>query len=147
MCCFQVPSYSDLKNFALLMTPVRDCNLDEYYEMASGQSDKLSIFRGFFDCLASGVQYLRSTTVRHRDIKPQKVIVKGDRVYLTDFGIAHSWENFNRPTTTEDSGKTLVYAAPEVIKIEPRNTAADIWSSDAYISNCQLYSTVDRFKT
>jgi serine/threonine protein kinase len=43
-------------------------------------------------------------------------------------GIALDWENLSRSTTTADSGKTLVYAAPEVAQYEKRNTSADVWS-------------------
>jgi len=56
------------------------------------------------------------------------VIVRVDEVFLADFGISFSWENLTRATTTADSGKTLVYAAPEVVRVEPRNEAADVWS-------------------
>lgn len=66
--------------------------------------------------------------IRHRDIKPQNVLVKGDRVLLTDFGIALDWEHLSRSTTTADSGKTWLYAAPEVARYEKRNTSSDIWS-------------------
>jgi serine/threonine protein kinase len=70
------------------MAPVGDYNLDMYYETSMGDPDKLSILRSFFGCLVSAVQYLHDSMIRHRDIKPRKVIVKGDRVYLADFGIA-----------------------------------------------------------
>lgn len=43
-------------------------------------------------------------------------------------GIALDWEHLSRSTTTADSAKTLIYAAPEVIRFEKRNTAADVWS-------------------
>jgi len=88
----------------------------------------LSLLRSFFGCLASAVRYLHRARIRHRDIKPQNILVKADRVLLADFGIAYSWENLHRATTTADSGKTLIYAAPEVVRVEPRNESADVWS-------------------
>jgi serine/threonine protein kinase len=42
--------------------------------------------------------------------------------------IALDWENLSCSTTTTDSGKTLVYAVPEVTQFEKRNTSADVWS-------------------
>lgn len=88
----------------------------------------LSLMRSFFGCLVNAMQYLHDARIRHRDIKPQNIIVKGERVFITDFGIAHNWENLTRGTTTADSSKTLIYAAPEVVRVEPRNDSADIWS-------------------
>jgi serine/threonine protein kinase len=125
---WQVQSYTDPKFFALLMVPVGECNLYEYYELAAKSPDKLTLLRSFFGCLATALEYIHSIKIRHRDIKPQNVLVKGHRVLLTDFGIALDWENLSRSTTTADSGKTLIYAAPEVIRYERRNTSADVWS-------------------
>lgn len=110
------------------MSPVADCNLFEYYSLAQNSSDKLSLLRSFIGCLARALQYIHDIKIRHRDIKPQNVLVKGDRVLLTDFGIALDWEHLSRSTTTADSGKTLLYAAPEVARYEKRNSMADVWS-------------------
>lgn len=111
------------------MSPVADCNLADYFGQASGDTDKLSLLRSFFGCLANALRYLHGTArVRHRDIKPQNILVRSDRVLLADFGIAFNWEALTRSTTTADSAKTLVYAAPEVARIEPRNESADVWS-------------------
>jgi serine/threonine protein kinase len=110
------------------MSPVADCNLFEYYTQASTSSDKLSLLRSFFGCLAHGLRYLHDAKIRHRDIKPQNILVQADRVLLTDFGIALDWENLSRATTTADSGKTWPYAAPEVASYKKRNSASDVWS-------------------
>lgn len=110
------------------MRPVGDCNLADYYDKVVNNPDALSILRGFFGCLSNAVRYLHSLRIRHADIKPQNIIVKGDQVRLTDFGIAYHWGNLTRATTTANTGMTEVYAAPEVVHKEPRNTQADIWS-------------------
>lgn len=112
----------------MILSPAGDCNLKEYYVMAANDTDKVSMIRSFYGCLAKAVQYLHDHRIRHRDIKPQNIIVKGDEVYLADFGIAYSWENLTGSTTTADSGKTRMYAAPEVMQNQPRNETADIWS-------------------
>lgn len=112
----------------MILSPAGDCNLSQYYAMAGNDINKVSIIRSFYGCLAKAVQYLHDHKIRHRDIKPQNIIVKDDEVYLADFGIAYSWENLTGSTTTADSGKTQMYAAPEVMGSQPRNETADIWS-------------------
>ena len=84
----KVQSYADPKYFAIIISPVADCNLFEYYTQASTSSDKLSLLRSFFVCLAHGLRYLHDAKIRHRDIKPQNILVQADRILLTDFGIA-----------------------------------------------------------
>ncbi|KAH7073443.1 Hsp70 protein-domain-containing protein [Paraphoma chrysanthemicola] len=121
-------SYTDTKYFALLMMPVADCNLSEYYELAQSSQDQRSLLRSFIGCLAHALEYIHNSKIRHRDIKPQNILVKDENVLLTDFGIALDWENLSRSTTTADSGKTWVYAAPEVVRYEKRNSSADVWS-------------------
>jgi serine/threonine protein kinase len=68
-------------------------------------------------------------------LNPQQHASKTDSSYyiskssdISIPGIALDWENLSRSTTTADSGKTLVYAAPEVAHYEKRNSSADVWS-------------------
>ena len=125
----QVSSYTDPKYFALIISPVADCNLSAYYTLAASSADKLSLLRTFFGCLTNAVKYLHESQIRHRDIKPENILIRADRVLLTDFGISFSWENLTSGTTTADSGKTWVYAAPEVNDYtKGRNESTDIWS-------------------
>lgn len=90
--------------------------------------DKKSLLRTYFGCLASALSYLHARQIRHRDIKPPNILVKKDRVYLADFGIALDWSEMTRGTTTADTAKSPIYCAPEVARSEPRGASADIWS-------------------
>jgi serine/threonine protein kinase len=110
------------------MSPVADHNLLKYMELAANSSDMRSLLRGFFGCLSHGVNYLHHSKIRHRDIKPANILVKADRVFLTDFGISLDWEGLSGSTTTELSRISPIYCAPEVANEEPRNSASDIWS-------------------
>ena len=109
------------------MSPVADCDLATFYRKTS-LKDSLSLFRGFYGCLITALKYLHETQIRHRDIKPENILVKGQMVYLADFGISLDWEGLSRATTVDDHGKSLVYCAPEVWNHQRRNASSDIWS-------------------
>jgi ankyrin repeat protein len=110
------------------MSPVADCDLKAFYSIVAGDEVGLATLRTFYGCLTAGLAYLHGERVRHRDIKPGNILVKGERVYLADFGISLDWLSSTRSTTTEDSAKTLLYCAPEVAQLKPRNSSSDIWS-------------------
>lgn len=111
------------------MSPVAECDLNDYILLAEQSKDHRKILCTFFGCLANAILYLHSNKIRHRDIKPANILVKGPTVYLADFGISLDWEHLSRSTTTEDSAKTLMYCAPEVAaEFQKRNSSSDIWS-------------------
>jgi serine/threonine protein kinase len=126
------------------MSPVADCDLKAFYDLAVADEAHLKTLRTFYGCLTAGLAYLHSLKIRHRDIKPQNILVKGERVYLADFGISLDWESLSRSTTTEESGKTLLYCAPEVTQFKPRNSSSDIWSLGCvFLEMASVLSGVD----
>lgn len=110
------------------MSPAADCTLASFYNLVPDDPRYLDTLRTFYGCLAKGLQYLHSSEIRHRDIKPENILVKNECIYLADFGIALDWEPLGRGTTTEDTGKSWIYCAPEVANYIPRNQSSDIWS-------------------
>ena len=124
----KVASYTDIKYFGLILSPVADCNLAEFYNHVSEQSENLNLLRQFYGCLATALEYLHSSKIRHRDIKPENILIKSGCVYLADFGISLDWDALTRSTTTEDTGKSWIYCTPEVANYEKRNSTSDIWS-------------------
>ncbi|KAH7093401.1 hypothetical protein FB567DRAFT_173736 [Paraphoma chrysanthemicola] len=123
-----VGSYTDPKYVGLIMSPVADWNLDDFLDRDYIPPEDLSFLRTFYGCLAKALQYLHDNQIRHKDIKPQNVLVKGHHVYLTDFGLSLDWSEIGASTTTGPSSKTLRYCAPEVAANQSRNSGSDLWS-------------------
>ncbi|MFH9799933.1 serine/threonine-protein kinase [Streptomyces virginiae] len=73
---------------------------------------------------------VHATGVTHRDIKPANVLLEGDRVVLTDFGIA-AVEGEPGLTRSGALMGTPVYMAPEQVRGLPATAASDLWSLGA----------------
>ncbi|KAF2836051.1 kinase-like protein [Patellaria atrata CBS 101060] len=80
----------------------------------------------FFD-RANAIQYLHNQSVRHGDLKPGKILVEKSRVYITGFSISQDFKNDDRSDSTGPASGTRIYCAPEVVRCERRDTAADIF--------------------
>ena len=125
-----VGSYTDQRTVAYLMEPVADCNLETYLcQSRTFIEARLPSLRSYFGCLSSAVSYLHRQRIRHRDLKPQNILVKGHGIFITDFGTALDWSKTGKDTTMEINAPfTEQYMAPEVAKRVPRNSASDMWS-------------------
>ncbi|KAF3926556.1 Ankyrin-3 [Arthrobotrys entomopaga] len=150
-----VGSYTDTQHLGIIMAPVADGNLAWFLNKivaedinrtitttvsstgSAGTSldgttsvEKRALLRTYFGCLASALDYLHSSQIRHKDIKPQNILVMpGTGVLLTDFGLSFDWAELSRSTTKgAPAALSPRYAAPEVAEHEPRGTSADMWS-------------------
>jgi ankyrin repeat protein len=122
-----VGSYTDPSYVGLLFSPVAECNLKQYFQTASS-TNKTALCRSF-GCLATGLAYMHEHGVRHKDIKPENILVKEDSFIYTDFGISHVWDGLDHGTTQDSMPqKTPMYAAPEIFEDAPRNVSSDVWS-------------------
>jgi len=109
------------------MLPAAGHNLNEFLIRPLGDGEK-SLLRTFFGCLTSALCFLHDSRIRHKDTKPQNVLVKSSHVFLTDFGVSLSWTELNRSTTTGPTWSTPRYGAPEVVEQSARNSSADVLS-------------------
>lgn len=81
----------------------------------------------YFTQLAEAVNYAHEQGVIHRDIKPSNMIVVGDRLVLTDFGLAKMIGQASLTMTGTSSG-TPAYMAPEQAAGEEITNRTDIYT-------------------
>ena len=110
-----VGSYTDSLWVGLIMDPVAEMNLAVYLTCQMDSKVRQICLRRFYGCLATAMAYLHKNKIRHKDVKPQNILVKGTDVYLTDFGTSLSWSDDTRSTTSGIVGAfTKRYCSPEV---------------------------------
>ncbi|WP_054815128.1 serine/threonine protein kinase [Nocardia arizonensis] len=89
---------------------------------------------------ADALDYAHGMGVLHRDVKPANILLarsgggRGERVYLTDFGIARLRDDTGHLTQTGTFTATLAYASPEQL-----TGAALDHRSDQYSLACSLF--------
>ncbi|KAH7346974.1 kinase-like domain-containing protein [Pyrenochaeta sp. MPI-SDFR-AT-0127] len=123
-----VGSYTDPKWVGILMTPVAECDLRIFLDREQATQHQ-NFLRQAYGCLITAVHYLHQNRIRHKDLKPQNILIKDSNVLITDFGTALDWNDESRATTTGEPGPISInYAAPEVADHERRSESSDIWS-------------------
>lgn len=104
--------------WSMIMLPVADCDLKMFLEErcvgAGYPKDAMRMLDPWFGCLISALAYAHEERVKHEDIKPNNILIKGKKIYLTDFGTAKDFSEFEQSTVSDyfETG-TPVYWAPE----------------------------------
>ncbi|GAA4039772.1 serine/threonine-protein kinase [Nonomuraea soli] len=88
--------------------------------------------------LLAALRNAHRSSVLHRDVKPANVMLTGDRVVLTDFGIATADSGTATATTSRGLRGTPAFMAPERLYGGAATKEADMWSFGA-----TLYSAVE----
>ncbi|KAI4286552.1 MAG: hypothetical protein L6R35_004199 [Caloplaca aegaea] len=92
---------------------------------------KVDSLRGYFICLSQALSYIHENDVRHKDIKPENILIDASgSVVLTDFGISRRFPK-KAPHITNDKWEwTRKYASPEIMKGKkvPRDDPSDVFS-------------------
>jgi serine/threonine protein kinase len=95
-----------------------------------GPAKQLTLLPKWSECLVHALEYIHNQRVRHKDVKPANVLVKGDQIFITDFGIAKDFlDEINSGSNNTHGLHTKAYSAPEVMTEHARRgRKADIFS-------------------
>ena len=95
---------------------------------------QIEMLRRYFVCLSQALSYLHSSGVRHKDIKPENILIdESGSVILTDFGISRRFPKHTPHATNNEWKFTRKYASPEIMK--DRSTLRDD-PSDVFSLGC-----------
>jgi len=85
-------------------------------------------YKDFFHQMLSGLEYLHSVNIVHRDVKLSNYLLSSEGIVkLGDFGLGKNFSNETEPHSP--TVVTLCYRAPELILNDRQYTSAiDIWS-------------------
>lgn len=127
-------TYTCGRDLGMFLTPVADSgDLAAYLHklLDSGKPPTIEqnvILDRSFGCLVSGLAFIHKHTIRHKDIKPQNILVHDGRVIYADFGIALDASQQDTTTVGNPGALTYRYCAPEVANWEKRNRKSDVFS-------------------
>ncbi|KAJ4364333.1 hypothetical protein N0V95_000742 [Ascochyta clinopodiicola] len=136
-------TYEETIRFSIIMHPLADCDLESYLanKICDTTRQRRLIWK-WLVCLVNTLTYIHSKDIRHKDIKPRNVLVKGEKVYFTDFGSGHMFDDGGNSTTDGIAyGHTRAYCAPEVIKNDSRNRSSDVFSLGCVLVEMAVWSS------
>ncbi|KAI9683436.1 MAG: hypothetical protein M1829_005508 [Trizodia sp. TS-e1964] len=120
-----VCSYAQEEKVGVVMTPLASCNLDDYLRLPF-DAIRPDLMRSWLSDLTTGLDYIHSNNIRHRNIKPKKFIIDGDRIMFSLFGITT-----NPPELVDQplDNAALFYVAPEAVSRTKRiRSSADVFA-------------------
>jgi serine/threonine protein kinase len=152
-----VEDYEDDENFYIVMAPFATCTLSrELKRMTSNRSqclkweefgEKRVHLSRFMRCLAATVRDLHSRGIRHRDIKPDNILIENQAVIVTDFGTSFESRDVTRAGLTKTWG-TEKYEPPEAFdtqngRISKESKKRTGRLGDIFMLGCVFYEILE----
>ena len=132
--CRLVEHFQGSKHIYLVLEYCAGGDLQKFIRK-SGRLPEFHVVRTFMKQLSSGLNFLHSRQIIHRDIKSQNILLSEDspsaRLKIADFGFAKHLEVADMATSVCG---TPLYMAPEVFERRKYDAKADLWSI-----GCVLY--------
>jgi len=88
--------------------------------------DEEECFRYLYQII-SGVRYLHSVGIVHRDLKLENILLTGDHLFISDFGLSKTLYPSDMGIMKTRCGSPI-YVAPEVLEGKGYTKAVDVWS-------------------
>lgn len=125
------------------MCPLAECDLETYLARNHCRGSlTFELITKWVGCLLNTLAYVHSKEIRHKDIKPRNILIKGRKIYLTDFGSGHMFQNGGESITSGLAyGHTRAYCAPEVIENDDRNRSSDVFSLGCVLTEMVVWSS------
>ena len=135
-------TYATKREVGLILQPVADeGDLHDFLEECREDTDfnamgvrqladaRFQVLQRAFGCLLSGLEFMHKKRIRHKDIKPQNILVHRGLTIYTDFGYSFNSGNLSSSASEgRPSFLTRRYSAPEVLDHSTRNSMSDIFS-------------------
>lgn len=112
----------------ILMEYISGQTLEEFLRAKSEADSMLSLAKSVEIMLqiAQGAKAINEKLV-HRDIKPDNILISGDRLKITDFGLSKLVAERTRTQTFKGIGP-ICYMAPEAWQLQPNTPKMDVYS-------------------
>jgi serine/threonine protein kinase len=124
--------YPKPDSWNIIMDVVADYNLKVFLQISSSRDEyqNLSLMLlPWFGCLIDALNFAHRCKVIHNDIKPSNILIKGDTVYLADFGLSSDFASLDSSRYLANNRYgTPEYKAPETEHGGPPSRKADVFS-------------------
>ncbi|CZR70159.1 uncharacterized protein PAC_20060 [Phialocephala subalpina] len=123
-------------DIGILLEPAAEYDLRKYLESFPSSSRLPTqgkrmerVLSHMFGCLCITLNSIcRTKRMRHKDIKPENILIHKEDVLFTDFGSAIAIQDRGTTSGTNVGAVTDMYCAPEVLRQEIRDITADVFS-------------------